>query len=64
MDRIDILGYAASVGVLATFCMSTMVPLRVMRSVAMFCSRHLVYWLISIRFSFFTSFCFRLISYV
>ena len=29
MNRIDILGYAASVSVLATFCMSTMVPLRV-----------------------------------
>jgi CRP/FNR family cyclic AMP-dependent transcriptional regulator len=28
MNRIDILGYAASVSVLATFCMSTMVPLR------------------------------------
>ena len=29
MNRIDILGYAASVSVLATFCMSTMVPLRI-----------------------------------
>lgn len=29
MTWIDILGYAASVSVLATFCMSTMVPLRV-----------------------------------
>lgn len=29
MNWIDLLGYAASVSVLATFCMSTMVPLRV-----------------------------------
>jgi len=29
VNWIDLLGYAASVSVLATFCMSTMVPLRV-----------------------------------
>lgn len=28
MNWIDLVGYAASAGVLATFCMSTMVPLR------------------------------------
>jgi CRP/FNR family cyclic AMP-dependent transcriptional regulator len=28
MTSIDLLGYAASVTVLATFCMSTMIPLR------------------------------------
>jgi CRP/FNR family cyclic AMP-dependent transcriptional regulator len=30
MSFIDVLGYAASAAVLATFCMSTMIPLRVL----------------------------------
>lgn len=29
MSWVDILGYAASAAVLATFCMSTMIPLRI-----------------------------------
>jgi CRP/FNR family cyclic AMP-dependent transcriptional regulator len=34
MSWVEILGYAASAAVLATFCMSTMVPLRVLALVS------------------------------
>ena len=34
MDNIDLLGYAASASILITFCMSTMVPLRVVAIVS------------------------------
>ena len=40
MAWVDVLGYAASATVLATFCMSTMIPLRIMAllSNVLFCS--------------------------
>src|SRR5258706_4662685 len=40
MLEVDVLGYAASATVLATFCMSTMIPLRILALVSnvLFCS--------------------------
>lgn len=34
MSAVELLGYAASIAVLATFCMSTMIPLRVLALVS------------------------------
>ena len=59
MTWVDILGYAASAAVLATFCMSTMIPLRILAlgSNVLFMAYGYVDHFIPSSFS--TPFCFR-----
>ena len=59
MSYIDIVGYAAALAVLGSFCMSTIVPLRILAVVSnVLFGASTVYWLTFIQYSSSIRFCF------